>query len=464
MASKSKPNHSRLLEIDHNSQPKSNFSASPISSTTTALTPRRTQQRLTKPSGLQGGRFICLCPTECDRIELGKLQRHGHTEIVYLGGDVDSPDFGTIAFIEETVTRLTGQEIDGVVMSDDGAAVVCAIVAERLGLPGTDPRIIMHCQNKYEMRLFQNRVMPSISVKAWLHQKSWGPEATASLPFPLFAKPVRSFLSMYAKTVTEAKDLDQLYSKGKEFMSERHRQYNDFARLYGEKLLPDPCLLLETPVHGKQVTVEGYAVNGQAHIFGITDSVMYPETSSFSRFDLPSHLPPSVQLKMHETVADLMNAIGYAHGLFNVELFYNPDTGRLTVIEVNPRQSTQLADLFERVIGINPYQVSLNIARGRNPLDGQKTSQYRYASSFVPRAFGVKRVISVPTGQEIDSFYRCFPDGLLRILCHAGEDCSASQQDLDSYRYAIINLGADSPEELNQKYAKAISLLTFRFQ
>ena len=34
-----------------------------------------------------------------------------------------------------------------------------------------------------------------------------------------------------------------------------------------------------------------------------------------------------------------MEAIGFTHGLFNVELFYQPPSGRITIIEINPRMA-----------------------------------------------------------------------------------------------------------------------------
>ena len=50
-------------------------------------------------------------------------------------------------------------------------------------------------------------------------------------------------------------------------------------------------LIAEGLLKGEQVTVEGYVQGGVATIFGVVDSIMFPGTLAFSRFDYPSHLP-----------------------------------------------------------------------------------------------------------------------------------------------------------------------------
>ena len=49
-----------------------------------------------------------------------------------------------------------------------------------------------------------------------------------------------------------------------------------------------------------QVTVEGYAFGGEVDILGVVDSIFFPGTLAFSRFDYPSALPEGVQERMAE--------------------------------------------------------------------------------------------------------------------------------------------------------------------
>lgn len=48
--------------------------------------------------------------------------------------------------------------------------------------------------------------------------------------------------------------------------------------------------------------------------------------------------------------------VGFAHDLFNMDLFHNAATGKLTVIEFNPRLAAQFSDLYLRVDGIDLHR------------------------------------------------------------------------------------------------------------
>ena len=66
---------------------------------------------------------------------------------------------------------------------------------------------------------------------------------------------------------------------------------------------------------------------------------MYPGTSAFMRFEYPSRLDADVVARLEDIARRAVEAIGFTHGLFNVELFYQPASGRITIIEINPRMA-----------------------------------------------------------------------------------------------------------------------------
>ena len=47
----------------------------------------------------------------------------------------------------------------------------------------------------------------------------------------------------------------------------------------------------------------------------------------------------------------VMPALGFDNGQFNIELVYNPEADTVHIVEINPRMSSQFADLFEKVDG-----------------------------------------------------------------------------------------------------------------
>ena len=94
---------------------------------------------------------------------------------------------------------------------------------------------------------------------------------------------------------------------------------------------------------------------------------MFPGTLAFARFDYPSALPQSVQARMAEIATTVMEGLGFDNGLFNIEMMYDRETGRVAIIEINPRMASQFADLYEKVDGTNSYEVLLAVGQGRAP-------------------------------------------------------------------------------------------------
>ncbi|MEO8250004.1 MAG: hypothetical protein ABI589_11595 [Burkholderiales bacterium] len=79
-----------------------------------------------------------------------------------------------------------------------------------------------------------------------------------------------------------------------------------------------------------------------------------------------------------------LTAVGFTHGLFNMEFLHDSATDRLTVIEFNPRMASQYSDLYLRVLGIDMHVIGLALAHGRDPKAlprGAPTAARRPASS-----------------------------------------------------------------------------------
>ena len=169
-------------------------------------------------------------------------------------------------------------------------------------------------------------------------------------------------------------------------------------------------LIAEGLLKGEQVTVEGFVHNGKASIMGVVDSVMFPGTLAFARFDYPSSLPDRVQQRMAEIAATLMPGLGFDNGLFNIEMMYDPDADLVSIIEINPRMASQFADLYEKVDGTNSYAVLLDIAQGRAPRFKRRQGRYAFAASIVLRSFEDRLVTALPSATDLDRLARDYPD------------------------------------------------------
>ena len=413
--------------------------------------------RRVKASGLARGRYACLCPTSVDYEELGRLA-DADTEIVFFGAshDLDELDFDAVEFADKTIAELDGQYLDGIVISDDPAALVGAYVAEHLGLPAPSPRSIFICQDKLRMRRLQRHAIPEATVPALLYTG----DPAARVPLPSFARPDRGYLSCHAALVSTMEELQDLYQQALPFFEVPVHSYNQFARFYGEPEIPPNAMILEPMLTGEQVTVEGYVSHGIPHILGVVDSIMVPGTLSFDYFLLPSRLPESVQARMGNIASRVMLAAGFDSSLFNVEMFWHPDTDGITVIEVNPRMSPPFASLLDNVLGVNSFDIALDLAAGRRPAFSG-LGKYTVAASYCVRGWGISRVTSVPGPDQIARLYREVPDSRLRVLCEEGDLCAESQQDRWSYRFAQLNVPARSHAELDRLSQLANSIVPF---
>ncbi|MGD9591443.1 MAG: acetyl-CoA carboxylase biotin carboxylase subunit family protein [Candidatus Berkiella sp.] len=278
----------------------------------------------------------------------------------------------------------------------------------------------------------------------------------------MFVKPVKSYFSIFANQVNNNGELIRVVKSclpSAAYLA----PLNWFLAHYSSFELTADYLLAESLLHGDQITLEGYDFNDKVEIIGIVDSIMYPGTISFERFDYPSKLSTTVQDAMISIANDYIKGIKLNNTLFNIEMMYNPKTNEIHIIEVNPRMSSQFADLFEKVDGINTYQILLDIALGVKPKFMQKQGKYKTAASFVLRRFENNQVIKTPTIEQITQVSEKFPDSRIELFAIEGQDLCAFKQDGKSFRYGLIHLGAQNKQELFQKFEQCKQNLPIQF-
>ena len=147
-------------------------------------------------------------------------------------------------------------------------------------------------------------------------------------------------------------------------------------------------MVLERPVAALQYNLDGYMFAGELRPLGFVESAMYPGTQAFMRFAYPCALPDAGRARALDVARRFLQAVGFTHGLFNLEFFYDAASDRLTVIEFNPRMAAQFSDLYLRVDGIDLHRVALELAFGRDPaLLPRAEPAAGVAASFVYRSF-----------------------------------------------------------------------------
>jgi hypothetical protein len=370
---------------------------------------------------------LVICPQERDR----RLARSRRFDVRLAGPDLDTVDVDPHELLEE----LAALPADGVAGTKDRSALLAALLAERQGLAGPRPDAIVSCQHKPTSRAIQQRVAPE-STPAFAVL-----DGTPPFPPPWWVKPVVGRLSQEARRVDTPGDLARIV--------EEPGYRGHYAELAG--LEPDAVrgFLVEELVQGDEVTLEGFVHAGEVNVVGITDSVKYPGTSSFERFEYPSALP----LARLRELAGLAEALVRAHGLdaccFNIE-FFVPAAGPVQIVELNARLASQFSPLVEAVHGRSTYDVLFEIACGEDPGWDAGTPD-GVAISYVMRVFEDALVEAVPEAQEG-----------LEILVRPGRRLSEQgTNDTASFRLAIFTEWGETREAARQQCRQRARALRF---
>ena len=144
-------------------------------------------------------------------------------------------------------------------------------------------------------------------------------------------------------------------------------------------------------------------------------------------------------------------------------MFYAQAANSVSIIEINPRMSYQFSDLFARVDGQSSFSVQLDLATGESVQWLRSQGPSKVAASFVMRLFHDARVQKVPSPSQLSDVQQRFPDTVIKVLCSPGERLSHHYQDVGSYRYCIVNMAANSKQELHAHYDQVRLLLPFEF-
>jgi biotin carboxylase len=363
--------------------------------------------------------------------------------------------FDARRFVDRMARKHRSTGVVGVLSTNEQyGALIAATLARQLGLPGTDPLAVIRAQHKYLARRSTAAALPDATPRYTAIPWTIGDEDAARLPFPLFVKPVKAAYSVLARRVDHAVDLRRHLSFGpweKQIIRRLVKPFDDLFREHvrgsGHGAVDVHHLIGEEVLDGVQVNVDGFAHRGAVQCLGVVDSVMYPGTNAFQRFEYPSRLPAEVQEALKRVARAALAAVGFDHGLFNVELFWQPHDGSIKIIEINPRLAAQFADLYEKVDGVSPYEVLAELAVGREPRWTTRAGRYRAAASFVLREFD--GALKVAPGRAALRWLRgAHPDAFLQTFIKHGLSRRREMKWLGSYRYATVNVGGRDREDL----------------
>jgi hypothetical protein len=381
--------------------------------------------------------ILVLCPQERDVNAIAAAGLEERYNVHFEGSDLDQiEDFDPEAFLAD----LAVVPAEGVIGTKDQSALLAALLAERRGLPSPTPQSLLACQHKPTSREIQRRVAPEATPRFALIEEG-------EVPFnpPFFAKPVVGRLSQNTYRIDEESDLLALHE-----LDGYTARYARIAALAGAEPSSVHGFLAEELLAGDEVTLEGYVYGGRAKTIGVTDSVKYPGTFSFERFEYPSMLSEERQGELSDIAGRVMPALGFDGGFFNVE-FFVPGDGPAQIIEANGRIASQFAPLVQGLHGRSTYDALFDLAVGNDPAwkDGLPDG---FAVSYVVRVFEDAFVEAVPD-----------PEADVELLVRPGLLLSEQGlNDSQSYRLAILYGFGETREDAVERCRQRASELNFQ--
>ncbi len=426
------------------------------------------------PSSRNPVRLLHLFPGDWEREAMVRLVRSGecvvHTEGRALGrgvGALRALFLDAHGFVDRICRDYAGS-IDAVWSTNEQfGCLIAAVVGARLGLPQNPPKAIVAAQHKLALRKLLAARMPQATVRAavlpWQIRDRRSTDAGAveaavaasGLQWPVFAKPVKATFSVLARRLQSAAEFEahmRMPAIDGWMLSRLVRPFDQLATDLGVLPCTSDRALVEEPIAGLQVNVDGYFVGGQLHWLGVVDSCMYPGEVAgarhFSAFVYPSALPAQTQQRLRDVAAAVVTALGLRHGLFNVELFLT-ESGDIKVIEVNPRAAGQFATLYRSVDGVDLERLAVRLAAGLS-VPPRLAPTAGVAGSFAFRRFdgGEGAVPGLAARHWLNTR---FPDARLWLKHCAGPVRRREYRWTGSHRYAVLNhAAADLPTLLRQ--------------
>ncbi len=366
-------------------------------------------------------------------------------------------------FVEKLIAQF-GTRIAVVLSTHEQFGALCAaLLSERLKLPGTPVDAVLRAQHKAIARDLHAKAMPGAVPVFQVFTFGQDAVAQVSLPYPFFVKPVKAAYSVLAKKIDSPAEL-RAHTDFPAFDQYIIRRltlpFNHIARKRLNTTIDGDYMMAETLMTGAQVNVDGFACQGEITILGTIDAVMYPGTHAFMRFELPSRLSQAAIEKCEALACAALKALDFAHGIFNVELFWDEATQRASIIEVNPRMAAQFADLYEKVHGINLFEMLTELNLGHAVKWQPYAGQYGAAASFVYRVFDETPKFP-PSGVQLENLRRRYPDAIFTADFKYGASRTREQRWLGSHRYALLNLGGKDHDDLMVQFARANADLNF---
>lgn len=200
--------------------------------------------------------------------------------------------------------------------------------------------------------------------------------------------------------------------------------------------------------------------------YGVIDTLRNgPVGSVLTHYQYPSKLPRTVQLRMVDAAARVIEASDLDESPFNIEFFWDPERDCIRLLEINPRISKSHCPLFELVAGASHHEVLIDLALDRRPDFPRKEGPFDVASKWMLRRQHDAFVRRVPGPQELAEIERRVPGCRIDLEAREGQWLSEMRdQDGYTYEYAAVFVGGKDEREAREKERVVAAMLPVEFE
>ncbi len=411
---------------------------------------------------------------EFNYMQLKNLPNAQHVTYHELLSMDELKEYGKLSFeglLSKSREKLRSHDgtIDGIITHwDFPATLLQTVLTDELDLPGPRLTPCLQCEHKYWFRHTQREIGQEDCRFQAINPFMAEPARQVELAYPFWLKPVKATESMLSFLIDSEEEFNRAIEEVRANIEIVARPFNEVL----ERIqLPDEIASVdgfwcnaESPLMGSQHTVSGFLHKGKAHPYGVVDSPNYDQSSSFQCYIYPSDLPESVQSRMREKTVALMEHIDLGECAFNIEYFYDRQTGEVRSLEANPRVSQSHSDLYRRVDGASNQKLALELACGEEPGKPYREGSYKMAAKFFYRVFKDAFVKQLPPDREVCALEDRY-DAFILIKPDEGQRLSEMiEHDSASYVLAEIFIGGSSREDLQNTYDAIVDGLDFELE
>lgn len=387
-----------------------------------------------------------------------------------------APRFDMEALLNKARATLHAfpEPIDAIVgYWDFPTILMMPILRREFGLRGPTLESVLRCEHKYWSRMEQAKVVPQ-HVPGFALVDPFDDNAAdrVDLAYPFWIKPIKAHSSLLGYLVRNRTELKHALAETRAGI---HRFAEPMNVIMGYADLPPEiaavdgakCIAEEIISEGSQCTLEGFAFQSKAEVYGIVDTIRGENGMSLERYEYPSSLPETIKNDMNGIGAKIIEFLGLDDTPFNMEFFYNEETGSLSLLEINARISKSHSPLFDKVEGVPHKEVMIDVALGKRPDYPARRGRFGCAAKFMPRLYGDherKIVAKAPSEAQVQAIETKYPGSEIQLYVHQGMALrDLHHRDAYSYELAAIFLGADTSAELTQKFAALYQDLDLQF-